>query len=215
MVTGSASGALRQEFRELEILNEISRLRFEGKLHQSVIGATRNELIKSFREWKGVHYVPQVVHKAIRWSSKDPLGEPEIQDLPWQIAHAAGKHSTSTTSPSTTGTATQSHSVSRKNTFVPAEGSLPIGMKLSTSLRYSAPHSASDTPDPATAGPTGLEWRLNSCAYDSVLTILYAVWESDPTRWTAAFDNVNTNFLGRVAQGFAAYSKDVTTLETV
>ena len=49
-MTGGASGALRQEFRELELLDEITRLHYLGKLHKSVTGGTRNHLIKSFRE---------------------------------------------------------------------------------------------------------------------------------------------------------------------
>ena len=52
-MTGGASGALRQEFRELELLDEISNLCYLGKLHKSVTGDTRNHLIKCFREWKG------------------------------------------------------------------------------------------------------------------------------------------------------------------
>jgi PIF1-like helicase len=90
-ITGGASGSLRQEFREVELLDEITRLRFQGKLHKSVIGDRRNELIKSFRDWKGRQYVPQTVHKAIRWSPKDPLNEPEVEDLPWRIVR--GPHS--------------------------------------------------------------------------------------------------------------------------
>ncbi|KAF8870571.1 hypothetical protein BD779DRAFT_1455102, partial [Infundibulicybe gibba] len=194
MVTGFASGALRQEFRELEVLDEISRLRFEGKLHQSVIGARRNELIKSFREWKGLHYVPQAVHKAIRWSSKDPLEEPEIQDLPWQIAEATGKNK-KVGPPSTTGIAIQTNDASRKGRFVPAKGTQKrkanpgdlMDERKTKKLRYAAPRDTSEGP----SGPIGLEWRLNSCAYDSVLAILHAVWESNPGKWTAAFDNIN------------------------
>lgn len=37
-LTGGVSGYLRQEFREIEVLNEITRLRFEGKLHHEIIG---------------------------------------------------------------------------------------------------------------------------------------------------------------------------------
>ena len=37
-ITGKCSGALRQEFRELEILDEITRFRYEGKLSIKVYG---------------------------------------------------------------------------------------------------------------------------------------------------------------------------------
>ncbi|KAJ7114876.1 hypothetical protein C8R44DRAFT_563534, partial [Mycena epipterygia] len=44
-ITEGISGYLRQEFRELEILDEITRLRFEGKLPSSVHGLYRRRLI--------------------------------------------------------------------------------------------------------------------------------------------------------------------------
>jgi hypothetical protein len=84
-VMGGASGALRQEFRELELLNEITAMRYEGRLDKNVVGNQRNMLIAAFRKRKGLHYVPQTVHRAIRWNSKDPLLEPEIEDIKWRI----------------------------------------------------------------------------------------------------------------------------------
>jgi hypothetical protein len=64
-ITGQCSGALRQEFRELELMDEITRLRYEGKLSLKVYGEIRNTLIQTFREWKGEQYVPNNVHSAI------------------------------------------------------------------------------------------------------------------------------------------------------
>jgi hypothetical protein len=75
-VTGGASGALRQEFRELELLDDITRLRFEDKIPQSITMADRrNTLIDSFRAHKGKNYMPSTLHKAIRWSASDPFLE--------------------------------------------------------------------------------------------------------------------------------------------
>ncbi|KAF8220757.1 hypothetical protein L208DRAFT_1019821, partial [Tricholoma matsutake] len=76
---------LRQEFRELELLDEITDLRYNGKLHRSVVGEQRNMLIMAFSQWKGMHHVPSAVHKAIRWNSRDPLLEPEIEDGRWKM----------------------------------------------------------------------------------------------------------------------------------
>jgi len=78
MITGNASGALCQEFHDLELLDEITKLRYNGKLHESVEGIHCNILIDRFRSWKGQHYVPENVHKAICWSKKDPMLEPNI-----------------------------------------------------------------------------------------------------------------------------------------
>lgn len=95
-ITGGASGALRQEFRELELLDDITKLCYEHKLHQSVYGEHWNTLIGSLRHWKSLHYVPHVTHAAIRWSSKDPLLETDVYDIPWKIViqekHQKDKH---------------------------------------------------------------------------------------------------------------------------
>ena len=44
-VTGGASGALRQEFRELELLDDITRLRFEDKIPRSITMADRRNTL--------------------------------------------------------------------------------------------------------------------------------------------------------------------------
>ncbi|KDQ32269.1 hypothetical protein PLEOSDRAFT_8108, partial [Pleurotus ostreatus PC15] len=46
------SGALRQEFRDLELLDDITRLQFEGRLPASVVGDTRRTLVHAFRQCK-------------------------------------------------------------------------------------------------------------------------------------------------------------------
>jgi hypothetical protein len=68
MVTGGASGALHQEFREVELLDDIVCLKYEGKLPVTVVGDRRRTvtLIHSFRTWKGENYVPVHIHNAIR-----------------------------------------------------------------------------------------------------------------------------------------------------
>ena len=63
-VTGGASGALRQEFREpeLELLDDITTLRFNGKFPTNIAMADcRNTVIALFREYKGLGYVPSKV----------------------------------------------------------------------------------------------------------------------------------------------------------
>jgi hypothetical protein len=65
VITGRCSGALRQEFRELELLDEITQLCHLRKLPLTISGDTRNNLISAFREWKGEQYVPHNVHPAL------------------------------------------------------------------------------------------------------------------------------------------------------
>ena len=81
LIVGGCSGALRQEFRELELLDDITRLRYSGKLPVSVDGDTRNNIITSFRKWKGTQYVPSTVHNSIKWSKRSPWLETDSEDL--------------------------------------------------------------------------------------------------------------------------------------
>ena len=80
-ITGGCSGALRQEFCELELLDEITLCRYMGKLQETVYGPTRNTLIAAFRECKGIQYVPKQVHRAIWWSKQDPLVESDVYNF--------------------------------------------------------------------------------------------------------------------------------------
>ncbi|KAJ7710833.1 hypothetical protein B0H17DRAFT_913503, partial [Mycena rosella] len=51
-ITGGLNGYLRQEFRELELLDELTRLKFEDKLPRSVTGLYRGQLLSSYKAWK-------------------------------------------------------------------------------------------------------------------------------------------------------------------
>ncbi|KAJ6540673.1 hypothetical protein B0H19DRAFT_1001765 [Mycena capillaripes] len=79
-ITSGMSGYLRQELRELEILDEITRLRFEGRLPRTVTDLYRRRLIRSFYAWKSDHRDPSHFHPAMRWdTSMGPrVPEPEI-----------------------------------------------------------------------------------------------------------------------------------------
>lgn len=58
-ITRGCSGYLRQEIREHEILDDITRLRYEGQLPEHVWGGLCNTLIRSYQNWKGTSYVPE------------------------------------------------------------------------------------------------------------------------------------------------------------
>jgi len=72
-VTGGISRWLRQEFRELELLDDITTTRYEQVLPIFVNAHRRDVLLNQFLKLKGAHYVPANVHKSIKWSSSDPL----------------------------------------------------------------------------------------------------------------------------------------------
>jgi hypothetical protein len=63
--------------------------------------------------------------------------------------------------------------------------------------------------------PTGLIWSNNSCAYDSVFTILYSFWRNNPTHWKQFFHSINCNLLEEICNGFNDHSYNQTSLESV
>ena len=71
---------LRQEFRELELLNEITRLQYLRKLPVSVDGVKRKQVIHRYREWKREDFVPQSIPVAIQWSKKQPWNNSEFEE---------------------------------------------------------------------------------------------------------------------------------------
>ncbi|KAI4294020.1 hypothetical protein K525DRAFT_213689 [Schizophyllum commune Loenen D] len=53
MISRGLDDQLKREFRNLEILNDINRLKYNGELPDHVRGDTRNQLIKSYLDWRG------------------------------------------------------------------------------------------------------------------------------------------------------------------
>ena len=83
-ITCGASGYLRQEFRELELMDEISQLRFEDSLPSIINGHLRNTIIRQYQKHKGVLYVPEIVPDTLKWTKSDPMNILKVQtDAPW------------------------------------------------------------------------------------------------------------------------------------
>ncbi|TFK60856.1 hypothetical protein BDN72DRAFT_778891, partial [Pluteus cervinus] len=56
-------------------------------------------------------------------------------------------------------------------------------------------------------------WDNNSCAYDTVITILYNLWLASPRYWTEAFNAIGSEYLQLLKVQFEAVSKGVMTLD--
>ena len=67
-------------------MDEISKLRYEGKLPDHIQGNFRNPLFRAYQKWKGTDYVPPLTHPALKWSGKDPMALLSVvTDAPWQM----------------------------------------------------------------------------------------------------------------------------------
>ncbi|KDQ25067.1 hypothetical protein PLEOSDRAFT_1047729 [Pleurotus ostreatus PC15] len=166
------SGALRQEFRDLELLDEITRLRFEGLLHHSVVGDTRRALIHTFRLTKSANFVPKFVHPAIRWSKKDPYVE--VHEPLTHVDGDNGKYSSDIPASSTEDILAKPPAPD-KSTLKRAKNA-NSEEKLPKRLRTKIDIAGSVHPPMHQLAPLGCQWSDNSCAYDTVLTLLYNIW---------------------------------------
>jgi hypothetical protein len=206
IITRGCSGYLRQEFREHEILDDLTRLAYENKLPDFIQGNTRNTLIRQYQQWKGEHFVPEKVDIALKWSDKDPMNIlPVITDSTWQIIDKS-----------------KIKNISMSNivtTFIPAKGSKELKRKqdkIDDNLVGKKKNKSSLPSDLNSNCPIGLEWDNQnwSCAYDSLFVILYDIWKENPDRWTNNFKNINRH-MQALAYKFQEIYEENVSLENI
>ena len=190
IITKGASGYLRQEFRELEILNEITKLIYEqNNSSYQFNGTTRNMLL---RQYQNIQEMLLVLNDDIKQSSADSISEIQpITDSAWQIID---RH-TSTFDKNCT-------QLAETSKFIPAKGTTGLEKlstdpvpklqskkrKLDNQIRSSA-KKAYTIPEVHYNEPIGLKWdEVNySCAYDSLFTILCNLFLENPDHWIGIF----------------------------
>ena len=207
VINSGCSGYLRQEFRELEILDEVTTLRYEGKLPRNINGSLRNPLIRQFQKWKGVNYVPSKTDAALRWSSSNPLPllRP-VTDNPWTLI---GKGSL------------KKQTVKPVSNSVAASGSQPIASlknkmdNLSLGPKKKSKITPVEVQDPDIDSPQGLTWDSEnwSCAYDAIIGILYNIWIQDPSQWNMVLGLHSNVALDILLKGFEQVREESISLE--
>jgi hypothetical protein len=205
-ITGGASGALRQEFRELEILDSITRLQFEGKLPVHMVQADRrNSLIAWYRQLKGKDCMPPTVHKAIQWGERDPFLEWPHSNIEWAIVDKSTKVTAPSHKPVTPNMPIMKNLLpfneSKKHALTPAACITQPFKKLRLS------HVSHLITDNLT--PVGTRWSNNSCAYDAVITILFNTWQSLPDTGRALWANLRNNPMASLLDGFQNHASVV------
>ncbi|KAI5896034.1 uncharacterized protein SCHCODRAFT_038950, partial [Schizophyllum commune H4-8] len=183
LITKGMDDQLKREFRNLEVLNDITRLRYHNQLPASVEGDTRNKLIKSFLNWKGDDYEIPGLHEALQWKS---LSDWDDLDTPfgrqsWQYAENEKSEAVSQ-EPETKG----SRSSARKGSKGHRSSVTQSNESLVRKKRNGAKVGAQSTAVSETHVPRGYEWNSTdwSCPYDSLFTILHAIWKGEPRRWS-------------------------------
>ena len=203
-ITGGCSGALRQEFRELELLDDITKRRYSKKLPVTVYGDTRNNIISSFRQSIGAGYIPDQVHRAIRWSKRDPLLQTEAWDVTCLSAALQTKKKQNM----------EKKATKRRR----SSGILAVALP-SAHRPVACKRQREKTPQPNQLGdrhylsPKGFRWSDNSCAYDSLFAPLFALWCSDRDGWKQHFQETNNEPAQQLIDGFFKYERNEVSLE--
>ncbi|KAF8133024.1 hypothetical protein EV363DRAFT_1162963, partial [Boletus edulis] len=179
-ITGGLSGWLRKEFREIELLNDITKLKFNNMLPTIVLGHTRNNLINNYRNWKGKNYNPEFIHSSLTWSLSDPLIHDNF-NVEWRLVDRSKKSNDAVM-------ITQNHRTTQ------AKGTLPISYR-------SIPDDSSNII--TSLDKITLRWNCSnwSCAYDSLFTLLFAIWIEKPRYWNKAFQS-HSIYLQQLVKGF-------------
>ena len=196
-ITGKASGALRQEFRELELLDEITKLQYNNMLSNKVNGTTRRPLIESYRKEMGYSYVPATIHPSLVWNAADPFKQDNNEAVDWKIVGNSKKKTTVLTgTKSTEAPNPDKNSVSKKRKLPStSDDSKP---KKKVHISPTKKINLCLTP-PA---PEQFTWNENSCAFDAYFSVLYALWNTDQEKWSETFQQINREFLGKLAENF-------------
>ncbi|KAI9069010.1 hypothetical protein FKP32DRAFT_1560551 [Trametes sanguinea] len=225
-LTGGITGSLRQEFRELELLDEITKLRYLGKMSSKVTGITHSELVHSYRKWKGEKHIPKTMHKALVWNSSNPFPiEDPQEEIPWQIVERPKKSKKGAESKDTVEESDNTRTSKQIDTtgYVPAKGSHALLVLNNTMDNKSMKRKREAEAETScitkkaraqmgagTTQLTGFTWdNVNySCAYDSLLTILLASYTGSEEAWHDLISS-NNKYLSKLTEKFATISENI------
>ncbi|VDB96794.1 unnamed protein product [Peniophora sp. CBMAI 1063] len=195
---GLKSGRLKQEFRELELLNEITRLRWEGNLRKGVAGNTRSTLLKSYLQVYGHKSCPKNIHSAIKWGEpgeSDPL-KIDYDDDPsfvWKSMDKKTETKPGKDHKSSTGKVDKGETRGKKRKI----SEVDTDTRLKTDI-VRLPKKSKSTGRRQLL--KGMRWRrqTQTCAYDSLLTILANVYWHNAAKWGDVMHGVNSTLEGLV-----------------
>ncbi|KAJ3475999.1 hypothetical protein NLI96_g11457 [Meripilus lineatus] len=210
-ITKGATGDLRREYKELEILDDITRMRQDAVVAASMPPphSCRNVLILWYQRKFGKHHVPPQAHAALRTREKCDL----------QVDYAEPTESIAnyleTIKPleKVRGKRKRRADDEDEPDAKKARSETPSGVALP---QNPAPNASGAVASNATAPPSplGFLWDSNdwSCAYDAMLGCLWNVYRLSPSFWSAALAT-HSDCLNLLTSRFESVQRGLLTLE--
>ena len=213
-ITKGIHGNLRQEFRELNLLDEISEMRYHGILPSNVIHDMRSPTIRAYRLWtqRTFEDIHSDWHKALQWNNKedasiptpltDPFWDPSIAKT--LIKKIEEQHMHNKILKKDLAKAKKVHSEKKKRSG-DDQDTQPLAKR----------HRRNPLQQPRTPDPVGTKWDSNdySCAYDAFIVIVRQIWSENPDDWTTHLSEIS-QFMGCLVDGFHAAVNGRYPLET-
>ena len=200
-ITKGISGNLRQEFRELHVLDEITKLNYHGQLPDGILHSLRNPTVRSYYLWNKSASNEKNWHPALLYGyQENRLKEPE-DDETWLISDN-----------------NKNKECKKKHTDITKDQEKTPANKISTDITMDQEKTPANKirrlEKTQNTIPKGLIWDSinHSCAYDSIFTVLYNIWERNPTLWQRRLTEISGN-LNLLCRGFERALKKESTLE--
>ncbi|TEB24181.1 hypothetical protein FA13DRAFT_1576875, partial [Coprinellus micaceus] len=184
-IRSGISGYLRQEFRELNMLDHLTTLRYEKKLHESVKGDLRYPLLKSYTAYYKNTNIFKEWHSSLKpqHDNEDLVPEPEAakNDHLWDSSIMVRK----LTRDGAIQKSKEAKPKVRKANQKRSQQETPKSDSKKPSKRIKSSQTSLST------SQRSIKWDSEdfSCAYDSLFTLLYSIWVGDIVYWNSVFGN--------------------------
>jgi hypothetical protein len=162
-ITCGISGWLRQEFRELNVLDETTRLRYENCLPGGIFGPLRNPLVRAYYVWIKNATNDSEWHTALQHKPGEQKIKPVEADATWDYDMFKALRNVD-----------QKAAIREPN---------PPPKISKSQLSYDSTNPIGLTWDV----------KDYSCAYDSLFTILYNIWTDAPALWSHRFADLSVH----------------------
>jgi hypothetical protein len=195
-ITKGLPGHLRQEFRELHLLDEITKEIYEGRLNKNYIPPLRNPTIFKYQNEIKRKYTNNL-HGALKLSHGECIINKKGEDGTWNMNVYRNLTNFNGSIKDKKRKVRDSHSTEEKSFKKVKKGS-------------------SSSQNSKMQSPLGLIWdeKDYSCAYDSLFTVLHHIWNEGQLTHKAYFEN-GTQWIRMLNSKFTSLSNKNCTFESV